>query len=162
MFEKEIQFGKFVDKLAGLAAQSDASPQERNAFLHMALTGQENPLTPENNPTQYSVLFDRHRLSAPHAAITQHVRDYDSLLGYSSSLPYSVDLSLHLIAQPIYQLKSTLHVYIDRNLVEPIMVSLSPIPPWHPISYVMLREISIPVWQMRFHTFLSLVLIPMG
>jgi hypothetical protein len=125
MIEEDMQFSEFVNQmhnLYGFWADDEDADLLLNKFIHFALTGQL--MSVNNHPedsTQYTILFDHNEHLDPGI---ESVRDYDSLIGFSNNLPYWVPLSLHLIPQAIHQLKRTLHAYVDRTLVEPIMVCM--------------------------------------
>lgn len=128
MIDEHVQFPAFVQHMHDLYDYEDDPSDEDQTlllskFMHYALTGQLR--STHNHPeqtVQYSVLLDRNNITEELAEQVESVRDYDSLIGFSNNLPYTVALSLHLIPQSIYQLKNSLHVYVDRNLVEPVMV----------------------------------------
>lgn len=125
MIHEDILFQDFVGHLRDLDDfdESDVNSELlMNKFLHLALTGQLKSSTAGHESTQYTLMFDDHRLDDDLLEDVQCVRDYDSLLGFTNNLPYSIPISLHLSCQPLHQLKKSIHVYVDRELVEPIMV----------------------------------------
>jgi len=120
MIEKDISFGDLVARLARLnKAPEDTAP---NDFIRVALTGQERGSGALEDSTQWHVLFEDHYPTDEEAMRIAQVRDYDSLIGFSSNLPYCIALDLHLNPQPALQLKSTLHVPINTELLQPITV----------------------------------------
>jgi hypothetical protein len=115
MIEKDINFGELVARLAQLNKAPDETAH--NDFLRVALTGQERgPGAPEDS-TQWNVVFDDHFPTDEQAQRIAQVRDYDSLIGFSSDLPYNISLELYLTPQPQLQLKSSLHVPIHTELL---------------------------------------------
>lgn len=125
MIYENVSFPDFVEHLFNLNDfDSDVEDTEdlQNRFLHLALTGQLKSIDEPENSTQYTIHMEQNRITEDISWDIQSVRDYDSLIGFTNSLPYAVPLSLHLIPQAIYQIKHSLHAYVDRTLVEPIMV----------------------------------------
>lgn len=125
MIYDDISFADFVAHMRDLDnfdEDDDDAQLLMNKFLHLALAGQLKPSTPGNETTQYNLLFDDLRLDEDEVEDIESIRDYDSLLGFTNNLPYSIPISLHLSCQPIHQLKHSIHVYVDRDLVEPVMV----------------------------------------
>ena len=126
MIQENISFPDFTAQLHALN-DVDSDDEEadliKNKFLHLALSGQLRAEHghPENS-TQYTIHFEDNRVTEDLSLEIESIRDFDSLIGFTNSLPYSIPLSLHLIPQQIHQIKNSLHAYVDRVLVEPTMV----------------------------------------
>lgn len=126
MIQNEISFPDFVAQLFDFN-QPDSDNEDddalSNRFSHLALSGQ---LKSQNNhpdeSTQFSIHLEDNRITEDISEEIESVRDYDSLIGFTDNLPYAIPLSLHLIPQSIHQIKRSLHAYVDRDLVEPMMV----------------------------------------
>jgi hypothetical protein len=110
-----LDFSEYVRELKHLAANEPFNRwgiQPR--FIHLALCGVE-PLGDDDDEFEGSILVS----PAANAAQPEHIeqwRDYDSIIGFTYSLPYRIDLNLDGIPRESDTLCKSLHVPLPRNI----------------------------------------------
>jgi hypothetical protein len=118
---EEMSIPAFVQVLAATLGEDDDEDDDYDArvdeFTHVALTGQH----PEHD-TQIVLNGQGNVLSATQSDLVDQLRDYDSLLGATMTLPYQEELHVYLVSPFQEALKAKVHIRMRL----PTHVSQSP------------------------------------